>query len=165
MLSRGDADFLLIARTIEGRLAHQYWSLDLFSDEAVVISSRQCRPFAGELTREIYEDAAHAMFCMEPKHRQSHESLQLEREGVRHRDQVLVEAFLALPTIVASSRCLALVYRRMAEAFARSHDIELHAPPFACDPLKVAMYWTPARERDTAHRWLRSAVISAAADL
>jgi LysR family nod box-dependent transcriptional activator len=165
LLSRGEADLLLIPRTIEGRLAQQFCSLDLFADEAVVISSRQRRPFPGELTRDIYENAAHAMFCMEPKHRQSHESVQLEREGVRHRDRVLVETFLALPTIVASSRCLALVYRRMAEACARSHDIELHAPPFACDPLKVAMYWTPARERDTAHRWLRSAVISAVAEL
>ena len=95
----------------------------------------------------------------------NHEARILRSAGIQQRDLVLVEQFLTLPAIVEGSNCLALVQRRLAERFQRSHDIQIYKAPFATAPLTITAYWSNAMERDPAHFWLRNLLVAAGASI
>jgi len=164
-LARGAVDLVAIPDDTAGGLGEATPSALLFEDEMVVIASRQRRGFSGPLTREAYEAARHARFRMSPRHTRTHQDLSLDRLGVHQQDLVLVQQFLSLPEVVEASPTLALIQRRLAERFQRSHAIDLFPPPFPIPPIRVTAYWGRALERDPAHAWFRSLLISAAADL
>lgn len=151
---RGTIDVVMVpSDTAEG--VYDGSSMHLFDDEMVVISSREHRAFEGPLTREIYETSRHAMFQMSPKIETTHQILGMREGGVEQRNRVIVQQFTALPAIVASTDCLALVQRRIAERFARVLDIEIHPPPFEMSPVNVCAFWGRSMERDPAHAWFR----------
>nr|WP_232793052.1 LysR family transcriptional regulator [Caulobacter hibisci] len=151
---RGTIDLVMVpSDTAEG--VYDGSSMPLFDDEMVVISSRAHRGFAGPLTREIYETSRHAMFQMSPKIETTHQILGMREGGIEQHNRVIVQQFTALPAIVASTDCLALVQRRIAERFARVLDIEIHTPPFEMSPVHVCAYWGRSMERDPAHAWFR----------
>jgi DNA-binding transcriptional LysR family regulator len=164
LMARGAVDLVAVPETTSSQMGNG-GSSQLFSDEIVVISSTRHRPFEGELTREIYEAAPHAMFQMAAKDSSSHERRIVRAAGVRQRDVVLVDQFLTLPAIVEASDCLALVQRRLAERFQRSHAIEIHNAPFVSPPVVIRAFWGASVERDPAHRWFRDLLIKAAATL
>lgn len=159
-MGRDAFDLAGIPEEIAGGLKTQATSARLFTDEIVVIASRRHKGFQGKLTRKAYEASPHAMF-MPARNATSHEARQLSRGGIRHRDAVLVEHFLTLPAVVEGSACLALVQRRLAERFQRSHDIDIHAPPFPVAPLAISAYWAKSKDRDPAHAWFRAQVLRA----
>ncbi len=163
-LSLGAIDLLAIPESSAGQLKSQAKCAPLFSDEIVVISSKQ-KAFRGKLTREVYEESRHAMFRLSEKNSGSHEARILRKMGIKHQDVILVEQFLTLPAIVESSDCLALVQRRLAERFQQIHDISIHVAPFDTDPLNVMAFWASSADRDPAMRWFRDLVISAGATL
>jgi DNA-binding transcriptional LysR family regulator len=137
----------------------------LFVDETVVIAAAGNPRLAGGLTRAIFEASPHAMFELSPKDQTSHEGRLLRRGGIHHQDRILVGQFLALPAIVEATDCLALVQRRLAMRFLRSHDIAIHAPPFEAGPLRIDAFWSRSSDRDPAHGWFREALTRAAAVL
>lgn len=60
-----------------------------------------------------------------------------------------------LPAIVESTGCLALVQRRLADRFSKSHGIEIHNAPFEVAPVDIRAYWSRTADRDPAHSWFR----------
>ena len=163
-LALGSIDLLAIPESSAGTLKSQGSGAALFSDEIVVISSKQ-KPFRGKLTREAYETARHAMFRMSSKKSSSHEARILRKVGIKQEDVVLVEQFLTLPAIVEASDCLALVQRRLAERFQQIHDIAIHAAPFETEPLNVMAFWSGSTDRDPTMRWFREQVVAVSRDL
>jgi DNA-binding transcriptional LysR family regulator len=162
---RGAVDVLIMPEDTAGPSRTHAVGAPLFTDETVVIASRALKPFEGPLTLAAYESARHATFQLSARPSPTHEDHLRKKSGVRHRDVVFVEQFLTLPAVVEASNCLALVQRRLAERFARNHDIELHAPPFPAEPMVIAAYWRRARERDPAHAWFRGVLLEASAAL
>jgi len=163
-LARGMIDVVAVPDSTAGALATSAQSAPLFSDEIVVIASAKYKTFTGALTMEVYEASRHAMFQL-GEDGTSHEALILRRADIQHQDVVLVEHFLALPAIVEASDCVALVQRRLAERFQRSHDIEIHQAPFATASVNINAYWSAAAERDPAHRWFRNLLVEAGRSL
>lgn len=164
-LVRGTIDAVAIPDdTSKGVGVEQTSSALLFTDDMVVIASKSRRAFKGPLTREVYETSRHARFKMSPTTR-SHQDFSLRRAGITQHDLMVVQQFLSLPSIVEGSDCLALVYRRLAERFLRSHDIEILPPPFDITPIAVTAYWGRSVERDPAHAWFRRLLIQAGAGL
>ena len=162
---RGSVDVVAIPDDTAQGLGRDVPSALLFDDEMVVISSRTHRGFEGPLTREIYEASRHARFRMSPKNTATHQDVNLKLLGLEQHDSILVQQFLSLPGIVEASSTLALVQRRLAERFQRSHDIEIHPPPFPVAPVRVTAYWGRGVARDPAHIWFRGLLQQAAAAL
>ena len=102
---------------------------------------------------------------MSPKNTATHQDVNLRQLGIEQHDAMLVQQFLSLPGIVEGSSTLALVQRRLAERFQRSHDIEIFPAPFAVSPIRLTAYWGRALARDPAHIWFRSLLTQAARDL
>jgi DNA-binding transcriptional LysR family regulator len=163
-LVRGTIDVVAIPEDTAKGVAGQTSSALLFMDDMVVIASTKRRAFEGTLTREAYESSRHARFKMSPIS-VSHQDFSLRNAGIRQQDLMIVQQFLTLPSIVEGSDCLALVYRRLAERFLRSHDIEILQPPFDISPISVTAYWGRSVERDPAHAWFRRLLMQVGAGL
>lgn len=161
-LTTGELDLLAIPEDTAGDMRNNFNCAALFTDETVVISSTVNKAFSGPLTRKIFENSPHAMFQLAPKRSISHEMQLMIRAGIQHEDRVLVEHFLTLPAIVEATDCLALIQRRLAEQFQRSHAIEIHVPPFAAERMTISAFWSKSLERDPAHSWFRDAMFRAA---
>lgn len=164
-IARGAVDVVAIPDDTADGLGQDTPSVLLFEDEMVVIASRRHRRFSGPLTREVYQASRHARFRMSPRHTATHQDVNLRHLGLEQDDAVLVQQFLSLPGIVEDSSMLALVQRRLAERFQRSHDIEIFPAPFAVSPIRLTAYWGRAVARDPAHIWFRSLLVEAGAAL
>ncbi len=137
----------------------------LFEDETVVIASRRLRPFKGELTLKAYKAAQHVMFQISPRVDPKIAVVGLSEVGIEQHNLVLVQQFSALPAIVESTACLALVQRRLAERYRRQYAIELFRPPFPLSPLRICLFYTRATAKDPAQRWMRDLLARARPDL
>ncbi len=164
-LLRGGIDVLAIPESAAGSFRTDANGFHLFADDIVVIASKRHKPFSGKLTRKAYEAAPHAMFQLAQKDTSSHERRILRAAGIKQTDVVMVEHFLTLPAIVETTECLALVQRRLAERFIRSHDIEIHPAPFESPQVRIAGYSMPATQRDAAHRWFSGLLNDVAREL
>ena len=162
-LALGTIDLVVLPLATAGDLLERFQHQFLFSDETVVITSAKDAAIKGPLTREVYEDSAHATYHLPPPQRMSYEDLLVHRGGVRQQTRILADNFLVLPAVVEVSSCMALVQRRLAEAFSQMYAIVLHKPPFPVDPLEIAMLWSRNGERDPAQMWLRHCLTRAAA--
>ncbi len=154
-LMRGEVDFVVIPEDTADDLVGPYSRMRLFKDQSVVISSVHNTKISQHLTREEYEASAHAMFSLPPRKAASYEAKKLMSSGVLQKDRVLVEQFLTLPAIVEDSECLALVQRRLADRFRRTHAIRIHEAPFPVGELQITAYWPRSFDRDPAHAWFR----------
>lgn len=162
---RGTVDVVAIPDDTADGLGPDTPSALLFEDEMVVIASRRHRSFEGPLTREVYEAGRHARFKISPKNTATHQDVNLRQLGIEQHDSILVQQFLSLPGIVEGSSTLALVQRRLAERFQRTHDIEIFPAPFAVRPIQLTAYWGRAVARDPAHIWFRGLMLEAGAAL
>ncbi|MFI4934991.1 MAG: LysR family transcriptional regulator [Caulobacterales bacterium] len=133
----------------------------LFQDETIVIASRRRRPFQGELTLEAYKGAQHAICQISPRADPRLATIGLRESGIEQHNLVLVQQFSALPAIVESTACLALLQRRLAERYQRHYAIDLFRPPFELPPLRICAFWALSAERDLAHRWFRELLLRA----
>jgi LysR family nod box-dependent transcriptional activator len=154
-LGRGAIDIIIASSGPTLDLAPWTASAPFFEDEMVVIASKLHRSFEGPLTRAIYESCAHVSFQIEHHTRSDHEAISLGELGIRQHNRVTVQQSWALPAIVQNSACLSLLERRLAEALARTYDIEILQPPFEIPPLKLTAHWRRATNGDAASIWFR----------
>jgi LysR family transcriptional regulator, nod-box dependent transcriptional activator len=155
-LGRGDLDFVVVSSGPAKDLAPWTASTVFLSDDMVVIASRRHRGFKKTLSRAIYESSPHVAFQMLARSRPAdYESVTLSALGIKQKNRVTVQQFLALPAIVQNTNCLALVQRRLADAFRKSYEIDVFAPPFEMPPLVLTAHWRRVTEADPASIWFR----------
>ncbi len=92
-------------------------------------------------------------------------ALQMRMLGLEPRVQVVTENFLTVPGLVAGSRRIALVQRRLMALLPADVGVRALPCPFDAGQLVEAMWWHPAYEDDPEHAYLRSVVRRAAAAL
>lgn len=155
-LGRGDLDAVVASRGPTQELAPWTASTPFLTDDMVVIASRKHRLFKSTLTREAYENSPHVAFQMQARTRAGdHEAMALSALGIHQKNRVTVQQFLALPAIVQGTGCLALVQRRLADAFRQSYEIDVFPPPFDMPPLVLTAHWRRVTESDPASVWFR----------
>ena len=79
----------------------------------------------------------------------------MRRHEPLYKPACLVEDFSLVPGIVANSRMVGVVQKRLADIASKAYDIRAFAPPFARPPINETMHWHPRRTGDPAHTWLR----------
>jgi DNA-binding transcriptional LysR family regulator len=68
--------------------------------------------------------------------------------------------YLAAASILVQSDLVAILSRRIAQEFVRSHPLQFRTPPFEAVRVRTAMLWHRRLDRHPAHRWLRDVVTS-----
>lgn len=79
----------------------------------------------------------------------------LQHAGFTPRNIVRVPSFLIIPYLVQGTGSIALLQRRLAERLSGSTSIRIMAPPLSFPRMEIGMWWSPAREYDPSHVWLR----------
>lgn len=150
-------DLLVVPHGFVTDLSHQ----DLHRDSWVVIAADDHPELQGTITVEQLSSLPwvatfHGPTASTPAARQ------LRTAGIEPRVQVVTESFLAVPALVAGSRRVALLQRRLADLLPPASRVQILTCPFDFGPLVEAMWWHPVNDRDPEHAFLRSVVLGAA---
>ncbi|GAA2131449.1 LysR family transcriptional regulator [Actinomadura napierensis] len=90
---------------------------------------------------------------------------QLSMFGLEPHVEVSVQSFQLLPSLVAGTRRVALIQRRLADLVSPIAAVRVLPCPFEAVPVQEALWWHPVHTQDAAHIWLRETAARVAADL
>jgi len=83
---------------------------------------------------------------------------ELRRLGAKLKVGIDVPYLLAVPSLVATSDCIAAVPDELAELFARLANVNVFSLPIALPDLTVQQFWHARHHNDAGHRWFRRLV-------
>jgi DNA-binding transcriptional LysR family regulator len=75
--------------------------------------------------------------------------------GIEPRVEISVDSFQLMPLLVAGTRRVALIQKRLAERMGGLAPVRVMEPPYDAVPLQEALWWHPVHTHDAAHIWLR----------
>lgn len=148
----GDLDLALVPEFPASGPIH---SMRLFSDEFVVIAAKERGDIGNSIDTETFQRQRYASFRYDASGSTSFAELQLAKNQIAPTNTLFVPNFLLLPFLVASTQCIALIHRRLAERMAAMLPIKLVRPLFELEPLRVNAYWAHKTQNDRGHRWFR----------
>jgi DNA-binding transcriptional LysR family regulator len=158
MLDRSELDLAILNRRAS---VTRFSSQALIEDHYVAVT-RRGHPVAGRrLELDAFAALPHLVISS------SGDDLgfvdaELEARGMAR--AVVAEApFLSAGALLTQSDMVAVMGRQIAEEFRRAHAIELMALPIPAPPLSSVMVWHSRFDDHPAHKWLRAAVLSVAA--
>ena len=132
----------------------------LFSDDFVCIVDR-LHPISDTPTLDQYLSYPHVGIVMEGL-LASIESEAIGRHAPHYRPSYVVPEFSLVPPMVANTRLIGVVQRRLAQVAAATLPIRTFKPPFPIPELKETLLWHPRHLEDPAHRWLRTLILDEA---
>ncbi len=83
----------------------------------------------------------------------------LRQAGVTDYNALRVPSFLLVPQMVENTRNIALMGRRLATRLSKTASICAMAPPIDLPKVRFMMSWSPAKEHDLGHIWLRQLML------
>ncbi|MFG1853675.1 LysR substrate-binding domain-containing protein [Actinomadura geliboluensis] len=137
-------------------------TVELYRDEWVCVIA-DGHPEVGETI--TMDDLARLPWAVYQRPYDAPAARQLSMLGLEPRVEVSVQSFQLLPALVAGTRRVALVQRRLAELMAPVADVRVLPCPFEAVPVQEALWWHPVHTQDAAHIWLRETAARVAADL
>jgi DNA-binding transcriptional LysR family regulator len=138
--------------------------LDLYEDQWVCIVSADNELVGSSLTLELLAELPWVVLynlrtAFAPA------AQQLKMLGIEPRVEVVADGFLPMPFLVAGTRRVALLQKRLAALLATTAGVRVLPCPFDVMPLAGAFWWHPIYSNDPAHIWLRGVLADAAAEL
>ena len=86
------------------------------------------------------------------------------RDTARHKIELTVPHFMAIPWVVSNSDLVVTIARCLAETYSRTSNVRFLPLPFSLPPMNIGLYWPERCHRDPAHRWLRSIFVELFSD-
>ncbi|OOO33514.1 UNVERIFIED_ORG: hypothetical protein BTE55_09630 [Rhizobium sophorae] len=157
---RGTIDVLIIPEQYASRLQHP--QIEVLRDEHVCMMCAASARDLTKLTMEDYLDRGHVSIRLGNEASLAFEEWFLPRYGRQRRVECTVDQFSIAPLLVMGTRRIVTMHRRMAEEMAKRFPVRLFPAPFEMQPLREVMVWPRYLDEDPAHRWLRTAVRTAA---
>lgn len=158
MLDRGELDLAILGR--QAPVAR--FSSQMLMEDYYVAVTRRGHPMA-------QQPMTHDSFAVLPQLVISSSGDDLgfvdaELEARSLARSVAAEApYLSAGAVLTQSDMVAVMGRQIAQEFSRVHAIELTRLPFPSPPLSSVMVWHSRFDDHPAHKWLRDAVLAAAA--
>lgn len=137
-------------------------AVELYRDEWVCLVAAD-NPEVGE--QVTLDDLARLPWAVYQRPFDAPVNRQLAMLGLEPRVDVSVQHFQLLPALVAGTRRVALIQRRLACLLRPLAPVRVLACPFPAVPLQEALWWHPVHTYDAAHRWLRETAAMVAAGL
>lgn len=110
--------------------------------------------FAGGLSQDDYQSARHVS-VLPRAGRGSPLEIVLGSARVRRQTVLHLPNYLPIPAVVARTDLLGTVPKRLAEAFAPVHALQVAPLPFDMPPVQISLIWHRQQELDPAQCWLR----------
>ncbi|GAA3617536.1 LysR family transcriptional regulator [Nonomuraea rosea] len=151
-------DGLLMPHGVIGDLP----AVELYRDEWVCLVSDD-HPGLGD--RITMDDLARLPWVIYQRAFDATVARQLAMLGLEPYVEVSVQSFQLLPSLVAGTRRVALIQRRLARLLEGLAPVRTLPCPFEAVPLQEALWWHPVHTHDAAHIWLRETAARVAAGL
>jgi DNA-binding transcriptional LysR family regulator len=127
-------------------------AVDLYRDSWVYLVADDNPDVGEELT---LDDLARLPWVTYQRTYDAPAARQIGMLGIEPRVEVSVDSFGLMPQLVAGTRRVALVQRRLAEQLGGLAPVRVMEPPYDAVPLQEALWWHPVHTHDAAHIWLR----------
>lgn len=137
-------------------------TVELYRDEWVCVVADD-HPDVGD--RLTMDDLAALPWVVYQRPYDAPAARQLSLLGLEPRVEVSVQSFQLLPSLVAGTRRIALIQRRLAELMGPVARVRVLPCPFEAVPVQEALWWHPVHTQDAAHIWLRETAARVAAAL
>lgn len=135
-------------------------TVELYRDEWVCLVAGDHPEIGDEITMD---DLARLPWVVYQRVFDTPATRQLNLLGLEPRVEVSTESFQLLPTLVAGTRRVALIQRRLAWALRDIAPVRTLPCPFDAVPVQEALWWHPVHTHDAAHVWLRRIAAETAA--
>jgi DNA-binding transcriptional LysR family regulator len=89
----------------------------------------------------------------------------LRQAGIVEYNAIRVPSFLLVPPMVESTRNIAVMGRRLASRLSKTARICSLPPPVDFPKVRFIMSWSPAKEHDPGHIWLRELMLQVVSEL
>lgn len=158
-LERGEADLLIIPLRY---VSPDHPAAPLFRDEFTCLMDAH-NPLAGQpLTREAYAAAGHAVMQPPGTPSSAIDATHLQQLGIERRAEVASYSFSSLPGLIAGTRRLATVQRRIARQACQHLPLVSVDPAFELPVVDQRLQWHRHRATDPGLLWLRETLMAAA---
>lgn len=127
-------------------------AVELYRDEWVCLVSADNSEVGERLTMD---DLARLPWVVYQRPFDAPVARQLSMLGLEPHVDVSVHSFQLLPSLVAGTRRVALIQRRLARLLRGIAPVRALPCPFPAVPLQEALWWHPVHTHDAAHVWLR----------
>lgn len=153
-LKMGDIDLFIGPRRLASISFNEFSVSTLFEDDVVCIVDAN-RAAGGEISVKELSEQKLVLFTQTGLQTVAFFETGLQHAGVAPRNVVRVPSFLIIPYLVRETGSIALLQRRLAERLSGSTNIRIMPPPLSFPRMEIGMWWSPVREHDPSHVWLR----------
>lgn len=160
-LERGFVDLLL---TVDFGMTSDHPSQILFDDDYVVIGCAKNAAMKGPMTKELYFELGHITARFGKSRVPAFDDWFMRRQKQQRRIEIVAPSFLSIPGLVAGSKRIATVHRRLAERIAQSTNLIVRELPLAMPPIREGAQWHLSNNNDAAIRWFVEKLALIAAD-
>jgi DNA-binding transcriptional LysR family regulator len=138
-----------------------YPSRIILRDRWVLVTDPDNAAVGDTVTPEQFEQLSFIAYALGGTGRSLAET-QLEGLGVQMHSDVLVENFTTACLLVAGTRRVTIVQRRLAEQVRRLTPLRIVELPYELPLLNEALYWNPVNADEPGHVWIRGFVAEVA---
>lgn len=159
-LERGLADLVITTDTV---ISTGHPSVQLFSDDFVVIGWKGNPALASAMSPELYDSLGHVAARFGQAQVPSFEEWVHRQRCIERRVEVVAPDFTSVAAFVFGSHRIGILHRRLAERLADLYDLHLFDPPFEIPRVRIAAQWLTGASRDPALAWLVDRLVGQAA--
>jgi LysR family transcriptional regulator, nod-box dependent transcriptional activator len=150
-VERGQIDLLL---TIDFAISADHPSLMLFEDDYVVVGDPANPAMQGEMTRERYFSLGHVTARFGKSRTPAFDDWFVRRQKTQRRIEIVAPTFLSQAGLVAGTRRIATMHRRLAHQVVPTMGLVMREVPFDIPPIREAIQWHLSNNNDRALRWV-----------
>lgn len=159
-LERGFVDLLL---TVDFGMTADHPNQILFEDDYVVIGCANNPALAGPMTKELYLELGHVTCRFGKARVPAFDDWFMRRQKQQRRIEIVAPSFLAIPGMVAGSKRIATIHRRLANRIGNNVPLIIRELPLAMPPIREGAQWHLSNNNDAAIRWFVEKLVLAAA--
>ena len=126
--------------------------------ELVVVAKKNHPRLKGKLSVDDYLRERHLVYSTHQFQLTGLERILETKKRIPRKVLAEVTQISSIPKLVEQTQGIATVPRRVAEYYARNHDIQYFPFPFDVGDMPVYMVWHQALNRDKGHKWLREVI-------
>ena len=160
-LSEDAIDFLIMPSEVPANFPSEV----LFEDRWVCAVCAHNPDVGPHLTEKEYLALPHLIYSASGQESIGVGDGYLSGIGARRHVTASVQSFLLAPFVIAGTRMVTLLHRKLAERLSSSVDIRLIEPPFDLPAIHENLFWNPRHTSDPAHVWMRSQIVDVASKL
>jgi DNA-binding transcriptional LysR family regulator len=150
-IERGQIDLLL---TIDYAISADHPSQVLFEDDYVVVGDAANPDMQADMTRERYFALGHVTARFGKSRTPAFDDWFVRRQKTQRRIEIVAPTFLSQAGLVAGTRRIATMHRRLAQQIVPGTALAMREVPFDIPPIREAIQWHLSNNNDRALRWV-----------